>query len=116
MSVPIKDKKISAADSSPFFTAVPPFYRTIPRRLHFGWSRTSCCCQRGISRVYPASPKPAFIKNEQKAKTKAFSLRSNGGRCLAAKIHRRFPAVFASRPFSLGGHFAAIWPLVLAAI
>jgi hypothetical protein len=38
--------------------------------------RPSCCCQRGISRFYPASPESAFIKNEQKAKTKTFSLRS----------------------------------------
>jgi hypothetical protein len=30
------------------------------------------CCWRGISRFLPASPKSAFIKNEQKAKTKLF--------------------------------------------
>jgi hypothetical protein len=30
------------------------------------------CCQRGISRFYPAFPQSAFIKNEQKAQTKLF--------------------------------------------
>jgi hypothetical protein len=42
-----------------FFTAVPLFCRTFPGLK----PRTSCCCQRGISKFYPASPKSAFIKN-----------------------------------------------------
>jgi hypothetical protein len=59
----------------------------------------SNCCSRGISRLRPASPKSAFIKNEQKAKTKTFSLRSKwpqNHRLFTADsppFHRTFKAV-----------------------
>jgi hypothetical protein len=59
----------------------------IPRRL---------CCQQGISKFYPASPKSAFIKNEQKAKTKTFSFRSKGAAVWPLKLTADSPPFFTA--------------------
>jgi hypothetical protein len=80
--------------------------------------RTGCCCQRGISRFCPASPKSAFIKNEQKTKTKTLSFRSKWGRRLTAKkftadsppIYRPFDALFYGRAALLPHFFPGLKP------
>jgi hypothetical protein len=51
-----------------------------------------------MSRFCPASPKSAFIKNEQKAKTKTFRFRSKGAAIWPLKFTADSPPIY--RPFA----------------